>query len=163
MPWMNQKGFAQHRGVSPQRINALVRKGVLILRKGKIDSEKADEILDQRLLGSSMDASPEITEERRRLTKARADAIEMQNAQRRQELLSREAVAAFVDAAIGAIRQHMLAVPPKLGPMVAVVDSPVQTDEIIEAGIHAALRDIAEGHLLDDAFTEVHRRRFGTV
>lgn len=45
---LSQKAYAEYKGFSRQYVNELVRDGVLCLKRGKIDRDEADTVLDAR-------------------------------------------------------------------------------------------------------------------
>ncbi|GGC68489.1 DNA packaging protein [Chelatococcus reniformis] len=81
--------------------------------------------------------------ERARKDRALADKTELQNAVTRGELVPAEEVHAAWVEMIGVARSRLLAMPSKLGPVLAVMSTPTEVQSAVEAEVTAALEELA--------------------
>lgn len=86
---------------------------------------------------------------RRVKTEAEADAQEMKNALMRRDLLRREDVDAAATAAFARVRARLLAVPPKVAPVVVTDGEPAIAERTVRAAIYEALKELSDSTLGD--------------
>jgi hypothetical protein len=81
--------------------------------------------------------------EESRLTRMRADKVELELDAMRGKFLPREEVVLKVQKMFGAVRSRLLSIPSKASPELAIMDSPTKIRAHMEALIHEALRELA--------------------
>ena len=91
----------------------------------------------------SKDGTVDLVAERARLTRAQAEKVERENAVADGEFLERQAVHRMVTATFMIVRSHLIAIPPKLAPMVAPEMTPAKAQKILQKVIYATLDEMA--------------------
>lgn len=131
---------------------------------GKFDPEPAltairagldlDKATGHRLIGNGArlegGTSSGLTAARERQALASAEAREIANAERRKQLVEREAVVAALADIVVRVRSTVLAVASKSAPKVAKESDPARCRAILESDLRAALSDLA-------AAEDIHR------
>ena len=94
-------------------------------------------------------SAPDLEEARARKTAAEAELAEIAVAKARGQLVEIELVAKAVSDEYAATRAKLLALPSKLGPMVAIETASIACQDLIERGIVEALEELsADGAVL---------------
>ena len=163
---------AQHLDLSPDRVRALQRLGVLpTASRGNLDLDECRVRYIRHLragasgrgiAGGGEEGIKDLSAERARLAAEQADGQEMKNAQLRGELLPREEVSAAVQSAFGRTKARLLTIPTKAAAIViqqpsAKAAKAVLTDFVHEALAELAITQIAEEHPDDQGRTDGRR------
>lgn len=88
--------------------------------------------------------STEIKSQQARKAKEEADKLEMQNKQARRELLPATEVNTAQQAAFARVRARLLALPSKLSPVILGVESLVDIQDKLMAGVREVLEELSE-------------------
>ena len=152
---MTFSAFADHIGVTPAVITRLVQRGILE-RAGKgldLDRARLAYCAHLRSLAGNGSGDPagdyDLGQERARLAREQADALEMKNAVTRGDLLVREDVDAAVTAAFARVRARLLAIPGKLAPVLLAFETPAEAQQAMRDAVHEALRELSETAVAD--------------
>jgi hypothetical protein len=86
----------------------------------------------------------DLNAERARLAKEQADAAAMRNAMSRGELLPAGEVRAAMEAAFGACRARLLAIPAKAAPLVVAAGGPAEVRDMLTEVVHEACDELAD-------------------
>jgi hypothetical protein len=92
----------------------------------------------------------DLTVERARREKEAADKLEMENAVTRGELVSAEEVEEMWGGEFSRVKNKLLAVPPKIAPLMIGVKTPEEAQETIKAVIYEALNELSQPTYRDD-------------
>jgi phage terminase Nu1 subunit (DNA packaging protein) len=85
-----------------------------------------------------------LAEQRLRLAREQADALELKNQQARGELVPGDQVEGFGVAIFSGVRSRVLAVPSKAAPRVHGAETIAETESLIREHLTEALEDLAE-------------------
>jgi phage terminase Nu1 subunit (DNA packaging protein) len=99
--------------------------------------------LRDRAMGRDGGAVPEISTERARLVKLRADAMEMENARTRGEYLPRELVRKSWERAVTSCRGRLLSLVDKAAPQVVACSSIPEVKDLLQKEVYEALDELA--------------------
>lgn len=167
MELMTQVAYAKHRGVSQQRISALIKRGSIppdaLVKDGarkKIDRDKADRALDgaldpaqnvnskqklppQRLL----DAAEGVTYERARTAQImyRAELDKVKLEAERGELVRIDDVRKDAYDAGQEVRRSLSGIADRWAPILAAETEAGEVQRILDAEVNAVLADLADG------------------
>jgi hypothetical protein len=130
MKLLSIRAYARHRQCHPSYISKLLRLGKISRTNGKIDSEAADRALERNTTttratksatckGVTVDVTPIYADELARLTRAKADAAEMELAIKRGELVNRAEFDRKSLAFDDLMKRRLEALPTKLAPVMA--------------------------------------------
>ena len=151
---LRKMDFAKEIGVTPGRVSQMVRDGLPVEPNGRIDVARGklwvkDNVDPTRSAAQSdqgalpFAAKRDASEERARLIKEQADALEIKNALARRNLLKADQVERTWADILQRIRSSVLAVPARLAeerPHLAPDDM-----RAIDRALRAALEDAANG------------------
>ena len=158
---MTQGEFANHRGISQQRVSVLVRSGVIPTADGKILVAEADRVLDARRnldrSGRAYQATLEavdgdeaadsdnvipLQEALRRKTAAQARLLETELQEKQGDLVDRETVLKEWEKVLMACKLKLEAIGYKNAKMLAVETDPRQCQRIIDDSVRDALDEL---------------------
>lgn len=149
---VSNAALARYTGLTERTIAGKKGQGSLPVKDGKIDLEAIIRLgmiaAAARQAGSESD-DLDLNAERARKAKEEADRLEMQNAQLRGELLSRDDVDAAVIGAFARVRARMIGVPSKVAPLAAAMEGPAEIEAAVRKAIYEALRELSETNVTD--------------
>lgn len=157
--FLTQAAYARHRGVSRAAVARAVReRRITPGADGLIDPVAADAqwAANSRPRSPAARAAPPAppgaASHRERREKAEADIAELNAAKMRRELISIAAVQAALAKDFGTLRDALLKLAPRLGPVLAAEADPAVVERLLHAELHATLVDLAgAGERLPDA------------
>lgn len=126
-------------GIDPKTVRDRMGNGTLAPTKSTL----AEHIRAHNTRGSKLNAEVE----RARKTAADADLAELKFAKAKGEVVEIEFVEVGVTAVLGATRSALLALPGRLGPMIAPLTNENEATKLIRDEIHDALRGVAESEI----------------
>jgi hypothetical protein len=142
MRWVTKNDVADLTGSSWRTVKK--RLDAAGLTPNEDDCYPSDEALRAFFgIGQEEGDGPQLTAEKARLAAAQAEKYELDNAQRRGELLPRGEVGQIWSSHVTATRARLLAVPPALAPILSITMEPGECQDILESAIHEALTDLA--------------------
>jgi phage terminase Nu1 subunit (DNA packaging protein) len=143
---VNTKQLAESFGVSVRRINDMVELGMPKLDRGKNDLSECWRWRYSRLEERQDEKAEKlsITEQRARLTKAKADSEELKLKLQREELVTKEVVLQGLDIIIGRSRSRLLALPSTAAPRVFGVRDLAEIQEILRKLVYQALDELSK-------------------
>ena len=109
-----------------------------------------------RTAAGGSEAAGNLDEARIRLLAAQAEAREMLNEQMRGEAILAEDMEAAVGALVASTRAKLLALPAKLGPVLAPIADPMEVMGRLRAALYEALAEMAAGPAAESV---MHRAR----
>jgi hypothetical protein len=149
MALLSPRGYAQHRGCALSTVQLALKTGrIKAERNGKIDPAKADAMwaarTDTRRNRADSDAIGERFQSARSVREAfNAKLAELDYRERSGELISAKDVRDIAFERSRTIRDLLIAVPERLGPVVAGLDDPVECIKAIEDEINRILDEVA--------------------
>lgn len=134
-------------GVALETVSQWMLKGLAHERDGKnvwFNSAAVVVFLEAQATAKAAPAKPaDLEEARARKTAAEAELAEIAVAKARGQLVEIELVAKAVSDEYAATRAKLLALPSKLGPMVAIETAAIACQDLIERGIVEALEELS--------------------
>ncbi len=158
---MNQREYAQHRGISRQAVGQAIRAGRITAENGRIDPEQADREWAQRSRvrphtganGEPPANDPSVSDEdgdeidyfaeRARRERAEASLAEIKLAEAQGRMIDAEIVRKEIAAIAGTVREAMLLLPDRLAPLLEKRQSAF-IQATLETEIRTALRGLPE-------------------
>lgn len=144
--WGTQAELARHLSMTTKTARELIAKGVIEQPDGRglydLDACRHAYIVYLREVSAGI-AGTTLSGERARLAREQADGKAMENARMRGELLERSEVVGIMQAAIGASRAALLALPSKVAPLVIGVEDLPEIQALIEEHIRGALDELS--------------------
>ena len=149
MPRLTQEQLAVHLDCSTRNVRDLLASGVLPGRVGKGYDADASRVayirhLREQAAGRRGDGDLDLVQERAALARAQRESADLRNAERRRELLPRDAFTAGTIALATTISGAFQSLPSRLAPEVAPETSAARCQEIIESRVHKILHDLAD-------------------
>jgi phage terminase Nu1 subunit (DNA packaging protein) len=135
-------GLATELGRDRRTISAALRTVPPDGKSGRYNAWRLSTAMEA--LGGRDGAKLDLTTERARLAKLRADAIAMKNAQMRGELLPFAEVLATNQAILSAVRARLLALPSRLAQPSALASDPAEVQELLRVAIYDVLTELSE-------------------
>lgn len=136
---MTRREYADHISKSRQRVDQLVREGVITLNKdGSIDPMRADVELAQ----SSKKSNAEYMRELARKTGLQADRLALDLTARRGELISSEEAFEFWEFTVGNLKSRLRALPTKLASRLASETRPAGCQHLLLVEIDNLLTEM---------------------
>ncbi len=146
---------ANHLGISPTRVSQLKSAGILPearRRANDLDACRAAYLEHIREVAAGRSAAYgglELVAERARLARAQAENMERKNAIQDGQYLETRAVHIMATTTLLIVRSHLLAIPPRLAPLVAPDMTPAAEQTILQKEIYATLDEMAATNLAD--------------
>ena len=145
---LTQREIALLFGVQEQNVMKWVARGMPASKSENgrviINSAKATQWLEAQAAARAAVAKPaDLDEARARKTAAEAELAEIAVAKARREVVEIALVAKAVSDEYAATRAKLLALPSKLGPMVAIETNATACQDLIERGIVEALEELS--------------------
>jgi len=140
------KTIARLLDLTERRVQQLAREGVIPkAENGRYDLVAAVrgyvKYLRDRAMGGG--APPDAHAERARLLKANADKVELDLAERRQELVPVDEAAALLERVIVAVRARVLAIPTRAAPLVRGKRRTAEVRDVLQTLTDEVLHEIA--------------------
>jgi phage terminase Nu1 subunit (DNA packaging protein) len=92
-------------------------------------------------------ADDELTQEQVRLTKVRADKLELELRERERQLVPVDEVKRLWASVTLAAKARLLAIPAAVAPTAALLGEPAEVQELIERAIDDALSELSRGEV----------------
>lgn len=135
-----QQEIADVSGVCRQTVAKYIKEGVVDINEA-LDVSAAKIKIAQK---SSVKSSElDFNEQRARREKEAADKLELENAVTRGELVQASEVEEMWGGEYSRVKNKLMAIPPKLAPLMLGVKTPAEAQEIIKAVIHEALDELS--------------------
>lgn len=150
--WVPQAEAARVEGVSRQWINELVRRGRLSTDASKrvnlrdvrrVRAEELDPARGKHKQAGGASNSSEFSKARAKREQIEAELAELKLLQQRGELVLAADVRRELAGQLGALRDRLLQVGARVGPVLAPETDLVQCVRIVDAAIHEALEEVA--------------------
>lgn len=160
---LNRSGLADALAVAPTTVDAWVRRGCPSKKQAtgrgsgksewQFDLPEVVEWLREEAVQNAVGdiAKIDADEARRRKLAAEAALAEYDLAEKRKEMIRVEDAAEIVSKEYLAARSRFLAIPTKLGPMLAAVTTPEEAADLLRGAIEEALSELASADLGDGA------------
>jgi hypothetical protein len=145
---MTLVAYAQHRGVSKQRISALRKRGVLVMEGNSVVVHASDAILDRKPSGDGQETLFEaICRKERALANLRELELkrrELELKEKTGELVKLEEVRSGVASMILRARDILLRIGPELRDRLAQETDPIRCEALVMDEIYRALNQLAQ-------------------
>ena len=152
MKKLTKVAIARHLFMSPQRLGTMITDGALPDTGADPEVTTLDDyrklyITRLRKAASghqSDDDKVDLTAERAALTRVQKEKIEMQNQVTRGELVLGSEVEEKWGSEFYRVRNKLLALPPKIAPLVIALKNPAEAQEIIKSAIYEVLTELSQ-------------------
>lgn len=144
--------YARKRGVSRGRVTQYVSLGMPVLNNGMLDVVACDAWVAKNV-DTTRQQKPDkqqnqaqildLNRERARLAKEQADKTAMENDVRRGDLIPRSDFVKTMQAAFVHCRAKLLAIPSKMAPVMARVETALEAQDRLTAAINETLAELA--------------------